>query len=619
MYRSFLLFALLPILGATPGRAAPAPVADALRWTLSVEDETGAPLAARLQGTGPTGEALVPRGEPLRIAWTGHRYVYVEGATEFLVDPGRVRVNVSHGPEFEAVDRTYTLNRDDTRRIVLRRLFDPRSDGWYSGDGHVHIAHGGDGDVFDISPAALARITRAEDLAVTCVLSNGRHFVGAGAHPAGSPDHLVHFGMEYRSALFGHMGLLGLPSLLNQGCCLIDDPPYPTNASVARAAADLGATVVFSHPVPMDPAEFLDDRSAWPYSGFGREAPAVAVTAPLHGFDIMSYSNLGVEDAVKVWYDLLDLGLRVPATAGSDAGVNRDFDPPPGGFRMYARLPEGEPLTVEAWLEALRAGRTYVTNGPLLREFRLQGADIGGQLRIRREAWLVGSIAVDCREWVDHIDIVVNGEVLRRIPAPRAHSFRVPVTLFVPPTDGWVVARVYGTATNEATVGQKLLAISSPIYLLGEEPGVPGRDPAVERMTGWLRDLTTLVLGRQNQGDGDGLAELTAELERDRVHIAGQRAVPGEERENVASLLDAGSVARPLTVWRAGRGVRFSLAGEGEATLEVYSVDGRLRHTERVSLPAESAWDAPRPAGVYLVRLVPDVGTPYLQKILLTP
>ncbi len=52
-------------------------------------------------------------------------------------------------------------------------------------------------------------MARAEDLNVTCVLTNGPNFNG-GIDPAGDARHLIHYGMEYRSALYGHMGLLGM-------------------------------------------------------------------------------------------------------------------------------------------------------------------------------------------------------------------------------------------------------------------------------------------------------------------------------------------------------------------------------------------------------------------------
>ena len=37
-----------------------------------------------------------------------------------------------------------------------------------------------------------------------------------------------------------------------------------------------------------------------------------------------------------------------------------------GSPRTYARLQAGQEFTYKAWIEAVRAGRTFVTNGPLL-------------------------------------------------------------------------------------------------------------------------------------------------------------------------------------------------------------------------------------------------------------
>src|SRR5439155_9501505 len=55
-----------------------------------------------------------------------------------------------------------------------------------------------------------------------------------------------------------------------------------------------------------------------------------------------------------------DCGLRLPPSAGSASGV---LPNPVGYDRVYVHL-DGE-LSYERWWEALRAGRVFVSNGPL--------------------------------------------------------------------------------------------------------------------------------------------------------------------------------------------------------------------------------------------------------------
>ncbi len=64
----------------------------------------------------------------------------------------------------------------------------------------------------------------------------------------------------------------------------------------------------------------------------------------------------------KIYYDLLNCGLRIPPTAGSGSGRVAN---PLGYNRMYVHV-EGE-LTYEKWWDGVRAGRLVVTNGPLIR------------------------------------------------------------------------------------------------------------------------------------------------------------------------------------------------------------------------------------------------------------
>jgi len=64
------------------------------------------------------------------------------------------------------------------------------------------------------------------------------------------------------------------------------------------------------------------------------------------------------------WYHLLNSGLRVTFVGASDKDSNLLAL---GYARTYAHLAPGEPFSYANWIEAVRAGRTFVTNGPLCR------------------------------------------------------------------------------------------------------------------------------------------------------------------------------------------------------------------------------------------------------------
>ncbi len=84
--------------------------------------------------------------------------------------------------------------------------------------------------------------------------------------------------------------------------------------------------------------------------------------------DLALISPYNDEGAVFLYYRLLSCGLRLAATAGTDVFLSFSHGPgvasnPPGWGRVYAQLGD-RGLSVAAFKEAIRAGRTVVTNGP---------------------------------------------------------------------------------------------------------------------------------------------------------------------------------------------------------------------------------------------------------------
>ena len=67
-------------------------------------------------------------------------------------------------------------------------------------------------------------------------------------------------------------------------------------------------------------------------------------------------------------------GVRITASAGTDVFLNRIRSFLPGDERVYVKV-EG-PLTYEKWIAGLRAGRSFVSNGPIL-ELSVDGKEIG--------------------------------------------------------------------------------------------------------------------------------------------------------------------------------------------------------------------------------------------------
>src|SRR5262249_44348278 len=114
------------------------------------------------------------------------------------------------------------------------------------------------------------------------------------------------------------------------------------------------------------------------------EALAALLLGKIDAFEIC---RLGEQQstALAVWYCLLTCGRRLPLMGASGKDSNTVAL---GAVRTYARLEPGHEFSYGAWIESVRAGRTFVTDGPLL-SLTVNGQDPGSVLPLAVEATTV--------------------------------------------------------------------------------------------------------------------------------------------------------------------------------------------------------------------------------------
>src|SRR5262249_19450471 len=85
---------------------------------------------------------------------------------------------------------------------------------------------------------------------------------------------------------------------------------------------------------------------------------------------LMAMDDLAIDQCAELhrsclalWSALLSCGVRIPLVGGSGKASNCDLL---GNTRPYANLLKDEPFTYANWIEAVRAGRTFVTTGPII-------------------------------------------------------------------------------------------------------------------------------------------------------------------------------------------------------------------------------------------------------------
>ena len=81
----------------------------------------------------------------------------------------------------------------------------------------------------------------------------------------------------------------------------------------------------------------------------------------------------------------------------------------------FLRVREAENNLVLGLITGLKAGRTFVTNAPLL-EFTLGGREIGDEIRLAAGGRLTARVGVRSSVPIDHLEIIGNGTVVASIP-----------------------------------------------------------------------------------------------------------------------------------------------------------------------------------------------------------
>ncbi|MCH7987926.1 MAG: hypothetical protein IID46_02110, partial [Planctomycetes bacterium] len=163
----------------------------------------------------------------------------------------------------------------------------------------------------------------------------------------------------------------------------------------------------------------------------------------------------------EIYYHILNTGLRVPPSAGSASGV---LPNPVGYNRVYVYLPN-EFNAYRQWWDALKAGRSFVTNGPLLlcrANGQLSGhvfqGSAGDELKIDVTGWLKSNDPVPA------IEIIKNGEVAYSISPERVSSDGRLTTLRFQKS-GWFLVRAI--TDNKRTFR---FASTAPFYVeIGSE------------------------------------------------------------------------------------------------------------------------------------------------------
>lgn len=251
---------------------------------------------------------------------------------------------------------------------------------------------------------------------------------------------------------YGHVMLLNivkliLPVSIGPGIMKMGTDGIPLARGIQTARKD-NATIIWCH-------------NAW-----GLESTPNFISGHVHALNI--YDG-GTRSSYKdSYYRYLNAGMRVPFSTGTD-WFQYDFS------RVYARM--DKTLTVENWLESLRTGKTFITNGPLL-QLNAAGKTIGETVKLKstEQPVAIRAKAVG-RVDFEKMELILDGKVIATAKSqPEKQHFVVELnTELKLQKPGWLAVRTpppsvpkdpkrsRKTPLNE--YGKELFSHTSPIYI----------------------------------------------------------------------------------------------------------------------------------------------------------
>ena len=423
-------------------------LAPAAELRIEVSGERGQPVWTRLEVRGADGRMYQAPGAIRDIVtktrgggpWYLGSFI-VEGRAEMDVPAGEYTVIAEHGLEYERVERQ--ARAPGEIKLRLRPWVRMRERGWWSGDLHAHRP-----------PRDAPGIAQAEDLNVLALVNRNkrelfREWPARNVEQAGPHNWLTLRNAEDERR-GGSWIFDGLSAPLELAAESGWSPPGLVYIRQARAQRRSGELL---------PWFDLDMPFWW-------EVPVVMALEPPDSLDILhnQFMQYGIDQSeywgkprdrakypgaagfvdycFELYYRYLNLGFKVAPSAGTGSGVM----PNPAGYdRVYARV-VGE-FSVEKWYRAIREGRSFVTNGPILLVSHTPG-------KVEAD--------VEAREPIDRVELIANGMIVEKRLA--AGERRMHATFAIDERKySWCAVRAFVKVE-----GNIRLAHSSPIWLAGK-------------------------------------------------------------------------------------------------------------------------------------------------------
>jgi hypothetical protein len=477
---------------------------------------TSQPVPVRLRITDAAGRTYAPLGRTAdfptgrneavggHLKLGGERWCYIDGSCEVPLPAGEpLRIQAVRGPHYLPLDESVVLGAGQMAlRFSITRSLDGRADGYHPGDVRAHY----------ISPHAALLEARAEDLDVANVLATPFAMLAIDGNSYSVVPDLLTFS--------GQAPALGA---LEGPCVAVNTlNVHPVLGSVGLLHSHRPVfPLTFGGPDETDDWSVCDwcdqchrkgGLTTWvdafePFGSLiGGEALAATLLGKVDAIELSPSGRASPSRALLPWvYRLWDLGLRIALAGGSGKDNNRV---PLGAMRTYARVEGG--FSLNGWLDGIRSGDTFASNGPLL-GLEVNGLRPGPAITVPADCEIAAR--AESLKAFERLDGVANGQVIETVQAENrdgrwSASLRIRFTAGEP---GWIAARC---------IGGDGFAHTSPVMLAGIGRWTTRRSQSavmlgnlIEQTREWIEQHGRFASPRRKHALLDRCREARAKLE----------------------------------------------------------------------------------------------------------
>lgn len=410
-----------------------------------------------------TGRALAVRARISRVALLGDERVIVTGAgiIETRLPSGSYRIHVTHGPEWSVAERQVELGPGQQARIelALRREVDARA---FTGcDLHVHTAESPDSN---LQLQQRIETLLAEDVQFAVLTDHNRVTQASEALARAGIASLPGVEVTTWDPELGHFNVFPRVSA-----------PHYKHATAQSLLRELRKTsesfVQINHP------RLEGHIGYFALAEFDRTTGKGSARFPLafdglevwNGYDLAAPSRR--DEVFRDWLAMVARGQHITATGNSDSH-RAGLAPYVGYPRTYVRVPRDRAHLPGKVLTALKQGRAFVTNGPIL-DLMVGDKGPGDTVHLtRHQQSVIVTVELQAPAWMQltSLELWLGEEQVRVLPlAPSPRDNRQTLR-FALPVGGqrMLLAAVRGDASLKPLVGRSQVtpyAFTNPIWI----------------------------------------------------------------------------------------------------------------------------------------------------------